>query len=834
MRFRLRLALAIGMSALLAAPGVGSERNGASATATRSASTELAVRIEGQTSGAARREAVRQFLLEGGETVEDEILTLLAGSSRTAQLAVAYALADLSQSLRVAWIEPLQAMLGDADAEFRSAASGALAAYPDDRSVTALRAVLLDSSMTVRARLAALDALDRICTPAAVGAIVQALDEATPTVRDQAMASLDAIAGRPFGGRRSEIDEWWSEAQRDDAERWRARRMARLERRANQLERQAREIESRFVASLRDGFLRASEADRPAMLQSLLSDALVSVRLMGLSLAQTELSQGRAVSPESAERIRELLAAPEGLIRAAAVRAVAGLRDPADEARLLEILSAETGSEVRAAVANALGYIGGTAAAPRLVELLTSDDSAVLEEAVTAIGRLVKRVELSDSATRAIADGVLALGETIAERRVATRERLLWTMSRIADVRYTDVFVAALRPEEASAIRVAALRGVAALMESMNGRALPQTLPAQRDGVTGEEAGRPVAGALDAQRAALMKHVAAAAHDGDTALRRAAIEALAQLSWMDSDLEELWRVVIAGEEHDDDERELAWRGLVRALGGRTVAEIEPWIERLPPNGEHREHRRIELLLLAERIATAEPVDRAALGSIRVRIGRARAAAGQVESAVSAYLAGMDDLLAVEDSGLASSAVELTALSVRTGFFESEFAKRLAQRTAGLPAEAFWEPLLDALASGLTGESADRMVGALGRLRETPPVAADASVLERITRLREAAIELRRESEREIVAAALAELAADPDNAEALERIISRGRGAAPAVRDALLSLISADGYDRERERRLVDLLKQLVPGWSAYRPDDGMDQKVLALQQLEA
>jgi len=106
---------------------------------------ELITLIEGPNlPAAARRTAARELLRQGWPQTPPRLALVLSSDRGPARVAVAQALADLPEFLEPVYVEPLVAMLGDADGEARQSAAAALGGYRDAAVLQGLRELALD------------------------------------------------------------------------------------------------------------------------------------------------------------------------------------------------------------------------------------------------------------------------------------------------------------------------------------------------------------------------------------------------------------------------------------------------------------------------------------------------------------------------------------------------------------------------------------------------------------------------------------------------------------------------------------------------------------------
>ncbi len=224
---------------------------------------------------------------------------------------------------------------------------------------------------------------------------------------------------------------WWAENKDLPAETWQQRQIQRLVRRERDLRRRLETVEARLGRLMEAGFLRSADTERVALLTSYLSDNVVTVRLLGLRLAQLHLTEGKSLAPELQERIRERLRSADPREQATAVQTVASFREPRDADTFLEMLPGARTREVRLALLNALGYVGGRSALPVLLANLESNDEAVVTEAAGALGRLAERGVLPADARENVAQALLSSFERAQPTQSTVRERIVWATSPI-------------------------------------------------------------------------------------------------------------------------------------------------------------------------------------------------------------------------------------------------------------------------------------------------------------------------------------------------------------------------------------------------------------------
>lgn len=785
---------------------------------------DLVAVIAGQNSLHARRTGARELLRQGWTETPARLTALLGGGQRSAKIAVALALSDAPDAMVRAYVDPLCEMLADEHEDVREAASAALADADDHGVIAALQALAEDESAPLTQRRAAIDTLGRMTQRRAIGVLAELLSDRDSPLTDSALGAFEQAAGEDFQGDFEAALVWWSTFGVADATEWRRLQIRRLDRQRRASRQRAGALEQRLAAALREVYALASEQKRPELLDSFLTDPLSAVRLLGLSLVQSRLTEGKTLGDNTVARTRELLTARDPELRAAAVRTIASLRDPSDAERFRKLLSGERDAGVRQALANGLGYVGSANDAASLIELLDHADPLTFGETVTALGRLAERGVLNEP-TRAVVAAALHAGMSAAGAEDhALRERLLWAMSRLGDARFAEVFVAALGETQAPGVRLAAVRGVAVMLAPKTSRA---------NGDSSNSTSRPAAPPAAAlSQASLLDALVPTCADPDAAVRRAAVEILSAHAGSDAQLEALWSRIDAEREPEESTRVSAWRGAARVISGRPAAEIETWLGELPGDEATRRRLAIELLQLSAQRRDSKPDSREELGWIRARLAAEQAAAGRIEPAITAYLAALNDLGAAQSEQASRVALELLRLALLNGRYDEQLAAVLASRNPALDGATLWEGIRGEVESLIEPDEVDRAVAMLVVLQTHPPTSMPADTQRIMEEMLQRARAVRLEADAVVVRNALAALRAKPDDQQAREALTGRKALAISAARDALRAELQAEAPDASQVALLHDLLKQLSPEWTGFSAEASVEDKLKALEAL--
>lgn len=649
--------------------------------------------IEGPNSGEARRIGARELLRLGWPAANERLLGVLSSGPPAARIAIAGALADLPNAFEERFIDPLIGMLTDADAEVRTAAANVLSSRRVPRVISELRRILLEPGAALPSRLAAADALGRMTERAAIAALAEALPDGQRAVATAAAAALEQATGMSFEGDPAAASAWWASVRELPEAEWQRQQIERLAREGFETARELKALQARLVRALGEAYARVAEAERPAMLDSFLSDSVGAVRRLGLELIQAALGDGKPPSAEAAAAVRRLLGDPDPAVRTAAIRTTANLRDASDAARFAAMLAGERNRAARESLVNGLGYVGGPAELDVLLSLAESGDNPCCVEAVASLGRLAERGVLDGAARERVATTLLSTFQNDGGTSLELRERLLWAMGQLADPRFEAVFVATVEPREPTAIRAAAVRGLAALKDPR-----------------------------------LLDVLAGVAADADASIRRAAIDVLARSGGSDVHVDALWSRLFPAQEPDEANRDAAWRGVLRILATRSAAEVEARLARLPEGAAETPQRALDLLLLVEKAQADDPQQREALALTRVRMARVRAALGEVNAAVSGYLEGLSGMLLAAPAKAPPIAIELLRFSLRSRVYGERIAEALASVNLSLDEATVWRAIEEEVEALFAAGVREHLLTVLEALRAVPPtpLSADSS------------------------------------------------------------------------------------------------------------
>ena len=796
----------------------------AAATQSAPAQADLGLRIEdfvgllvGANSATTRQTGARELLRIGSPEAISRLALVLQSADAEARIAVARTVADAPDLCPAELLDALSGMLADAAPEVRSAAVAALGSVGGEQVVGKLAGIARNTQANDQVRLAAVETLGVTMQRDALAVLVELLADPSSAVASAALTAIERAAAMEFHGDAAAVAAWWEESRAFSPEQWRQSRMRRLIAENADRRRRIEALERRLTGVLRDAYIRSTEENRAGVLAEYLNDPTESVRVLGLELAQARIAEGKEFGAELRQRVRALLQAPEPAVRAAAVQAIAALRDPTDEQRFLDLLAGERESVVRQALLNGLGYAGTDASVTALIAWVSNADVHAANEAITALGRLATRNVLASENRQRIAQELLARYESVPAANVATRERLLGALGPLSDPRCGATFVGALAGDQPVATRLAAIRGIGLLLAAANGE--PSVAPPVDSGTV----------TVDTLVAALTPGTV----DADGGVRRACVELLGQYGHSDEVLAALWERLAGSSEVDENIRNVAWKGVARILEQRPADQILAWVERLPVNGALQGRRTQELLLIAERKLAADPSELETLGRTRARIAALQVTNDKLDEALASYQQAVTDLRAARSDAAQDAAFELLRLALFSERYDEGLAVFLATDPPAIDGARLWERLRPLIEERMKPELLALALRLLDQLQTTPPVEWSSDTREDIRRTQQHATDLLAAAAREEVNAALVAMRADPQDAAARDRIMSLGKGAIPALRAALEATLDSKPLDVEAERRIHDLLKQLMPAWPGFAADAPLEEKRRVIAAIE-
>lgn len=728
-------------------------------------------------SQATKVDAASMLLTRGYPQAGEALRGFLAdAANRPARIAVARAVADTGLG-QPAFVDPLFAMLADAEPTVRAAASAALGTYRDRAVLDRLLALARNEQAEQAIRLAGISALGSVLDQASVEGLIVLLDSPQPNIRAAAAGALAKLTGiRSFGADAVRWRAWWTDNKDKDRQQWLEELLDSLARQNALMEAEATGLRGRLASTLLSLYSATPPADRPALLLNLLKDPLSDVQLVGIELTGRRLTGGEAVPAEANALVPVLLAGENDRVRAAAARLMPTLNDPQATATLLARLADERTPGVREALVAALGALRAREAVGPLLDAVANETDPVAAAAAVAVGRIAEKAPLDEGDAQRAVEVLTDRYARAAEAAPPLREALIGAMGALGRTEPTAVMRSALA-DPAAAVRLAAVRGLETLKDP-----------------------------------ALAADIAPLVADGDRGVRQAAITALGTLGALDL-LDTILARTLPEVESDPPVRQRAWDTVLALLAKAPPQRLDAVLAALDNRVDARDYR---IRLLSMKIARF-PDDPALQADVRLLLAAAlceadrpaeaaaeldlayRALPAGSERAAEAWLRWMDALLAADDA--------------------SVLGRMVAQQDA------------DRFAAAV-----DLLVGRLGTLRAVGrfdaviALADQANVqlkdrlpADRLAAVKAALDEARAQQARadqEQVAQLLPRLTdADPAKRTAASDALlaMRARAVAPLI-EQLRAVVSAEQPNPALESAILDLLPRLAPDLTGYNP----------------
>lgn len=434
---------------------------------------------------AERDEAARRLVLRSTPEAQTALLSALQGAgNRSAQLAAARAV-TLDPTPDPAYVIPLFALLS-AQSPLPETAIGALAAYQDAPDLDVkprLIELAVDPQHQQRetTRLAAIRAVGTMTDKRAARVLVNLVagDAETKAVRDAAALALANMTATAANQRDpAQWQQWWTERQNLDEPGFERElliaRSAQLTRLQHQLGRVVNEGQMLLI----EAYQSAPEARKEAMLLRYLRAGEPETRAVGAQLVELDFKQPRAIPQSVRDQLRVMVGDSSSKVRVQVAKDLFLLNDEQAFDALLQQLSREPDPEVRSALAQAMVPMRDVRVAPVFLNLLADPSLAVAEVAATGLGD----PDLSDLirkdpqlASRTAVDLQKALDARTGPGTVALRAAIVDAMGALQNPNLRGTYTRVLRPNEAVAVRCAALRALGELGKP-NGQTWPADL----------------------------------------------------------------------------------------------------------------------------------------------------------------------------------------------------------------------------------------------------------------------------------------------------------------------------------------------------------------------
>jgi len=275
--------------------------------------------------------------------------TLAHATDPAARRAIARAVSRADQP-DPALIEPLMKMLGSEDVPLRQDVAAGLARFDDDQLVQRLHDIALDEDETVTRRLGAIDALAEHRNPFIVSGLIKLTRNTRQTIRDAAFESLEQLTGLTDIARDPDAwQRWWVRNGKLPSKRWLAMLMQNLSAQSDDLDRQLAKRTQRLTQTYNNLYDATDEKGRGSILQQMLDDELIELRLLSLQLIERRVLNAQPITDEVRTAMRQRLDDPDHRVRARSATLLENIADADGAARVVELLLAESDARVQSA-----------------------------------------------------------------------------------------------------------------------------------------------------------------------------------------------------------------------------------------------------------------------------------------------------------------------------------------------------------------------------------------------------------------------------------------------------------------------------------------------------
>jgi HEAT repeat protein len=261
-----------------------------------------------------------------------------------------------------------------------------------------------------------------------------------------------------------------------------------------------------------------------------LSDPNPEIRLLGTLLVQYDAGEGRPITRDVKERLRNMIGDGNAEVRRSVAQDLAQLNDAEALEPLLAQLDQESDPEVRAALTTALGPIKSLAAVPSLLKLLHDPDLKVQRQAIQALTDVGSLIRENRALARQTGMELKKLYDALPLPPAPSeqRQRLISAMAPLGlEDLLTETFYPILneRRDESPQMRSRAIRAIGVIAQPGSEKVVRDSLGDSDPGVR-LEAATVIGNMPDAAKQYAQQLCDMATSDGDSSVREEAWKAL--------------------------------------------------------------------------------------------------------------------------------------------------------------------------------------------------------------------------------------------------------------------------------------------------------------------
>lgn len=247
-------------------------------------------------------------------------------------------------------IEPLMKLLGSEDAELRRDVAGGLSRFDDPELTGKLIDIAGAGRQPVTMRLGAIEALAQQRQPQVVAALIKLTSSGSQTLRDAAFDALAKLTGlTDLGKDPAAWQRWWVRNGKLPTQRWLTMLMQNLSAQSADLNRRLAKRTERLTQTYNNLYDATDEKGRGAILQQMLADELIELRLLALSLIERRVLNAQTIPDEVRVAMRRRLTDRDPAVRAKSATLLENVADTEAATRVIDLLLGENDPKVQSA-----------------------------------------------------------------------------------------------------------------------------------------------------------------------------------------------------------------------------------------------------------------------------------------------------------------------------------------------------------------------------------------------------------------------------------------------------------------------------------------------------
>ncbi|QNN22596.1 HEAT repeat domain-containing protein [Planctomycetales bacterium ZRK34] len=293
-------------------------------------------------------------------------------------------------------IEPLMKLLNAEDPDLRRDVAGGLSRFNDPNLTRQLIDLASDDTESSTRRLGAIEALAQQRQPKVVAALVRLTTTGSQPLRDAAFEALAKLTGlTDLGKDPAAWQRWWVRNGKLPTPRWLAMLMQNLSAQSADLNRRLAKRTERLTQTYNNLYDATDEKGRGAILQQMLADELIELRLLALSLIERRVLNAQTIPDEVRVGMRKRLTDRDPAVRAKSATLLENVADTEAATLVIDLLLGESDPKAQSAYLALLARLPQREAVNPALLLLQRDD--VRAAAATFLLAAVEKKLLTES-----------------------------------------------------------------------------------------------------------------------------------------------------------------------------------------------------------------------------------------------------------------------------------------------------------------------------------------------------------------------------------------------------------------------------------------------------